>query len=68
MFMKLHLRTPSFNSELLGALTSTVHREVEKLTKFWQIFLKLHFSTNNSRSSNQVSVPENPLPKLSNAH
>ena len=49
-------------------LSSTVHREVEKVTKIGKIFSKPNFSTNNSRNSNQFSVPESPLPKLSNAH
>ena len=49
-------------------LTLTVHRKVEKLTKNWQHFLKLNFSTNNSQRSNRFSAPESLLPKLSNAH
>ena len=49
-------------------LTSSAHRDVEKLTKNWQHFLMLTFSTNDGHSSNWFSAPESPLPKLSNAH
>ena len=47
-------------------LTSTVHREVEKVTKIGKKNSKPNFSTNNSDSSNRFSAPESPLPKLSN--
>ena len=40
-------------------------QNVDKI--FGKISSKLHFSTNDSRSSNRFSVPKNPLPKLSNA-
>ena len=33
----------SYFMSFAGALTSTVHREVEKLTKFWQNFFKASF-------------------------
>ena len=48
-------------------LTSSAHREVEKLTKNWQHFLMLYFSTNNSHSSNRFFAPESPLAKLCRA-
>ena len=50
-----------------ASIASTVHREVEKVTKNGKKFSKPNF-TNNSDSSNRFSAPESLLPKLSNGH